>query len=107
MVSTMDVGGDKPNSKANWNKNKPKPGTQVSRFTRTAISERVFHNKVITRGTNQDGQLITLVEAIPSCIGINHYAHWIESFRCMERKLEADFIPIAPRKRDWGTVITP
>ena len=74
MIYTTDVGGDKSNSEATWNKKKPKPRTQVSRFTRTATYESVLHNKVITSGTNQDRQLITLVEAIPSFIHINHYA---------------------------------
>ena len=55
MVITAEVGSNKPNSKAGW-KNKPKPGTQVSRFTGAATSESVLHNKVITSGTNQDGQ---------------------------------------------------
>ena len=33
MVSTTGVGGDKPNSKVNWNKNKLKSENQFSRFT--------------------------------------------------------------------------
>ena len=98
MVSTTDVGGDKPNSQANLNKNKPTPGNQVSRFTGAATSESVLHYKVITSGTNQDGQMIALVEAIPSFIGINHYGDWAESFWNMERKIQADFMPIAPGK---------
>ena len=55
MVSTTEVGGNKPNSKANWNRNKPKPGTQVSIFTVAATSDSVLYNKVITSETNQDG----------------------------------------------------
>ena len=105
MVSATEVGGSKtPDSKANWNKNKPKPGNQVTKFGGAATSDNVLHNKIITTGTNQDGQIITLVEAIPSFIGINHYADWAESFRSMERKIETDFMPTGPRKRDYGTV---
>ena len=106
MVSTMDVGGNNPNSKANWNKSKPKAGTQISRFTGTVISESVLHNKVITSGTNQDGQPIMLVEAIPSFIGINHYVNRAESesFQSMERKIEACFIPLSQHKRYYRTV---
>ena len=74
MVSATDVGGDKPNSKANWNKNKPKPRSQVSKFSGAATSDNVLHGKVITTGSNQDGQSITLVEAIPSYIGTNQHA---------------------------------
>ena len=74
------------------------------RFTGAATSESVLHNKVITSGTNQDGQINALVEAIASFIGINHYADWAESFRNMEKKIQADFIPIAPCKRDYGTI---
>ena len=86
MVFTMEVGGNKtPNSKANW-KNKPKPGTQVLKFTGAATSESVLHNKVITSGLNQDRQLITLMEIFPSFIGINHYANLAESFCRIERK---------------------
>ena len=105
MVSSTDVGGNKPNSKDYWNKNKPKPGTQVSKFTGTATSESVLHNKVITSCTNQDGQLITLVEVILSFIGINHYVNWAESFQSMERKIEADFIPIAPHTKITGLLM--
>ena len=98
MVSTTEVGGNKtPNSKANC-KNKPKPGTQVSKITGAATSNNVLHNKIITTGTNQDGQIITLVEAIPSFIVIHRYGEWAESFCSMERKIEADFMPTAPRK---------
>ena len=103
MVSTTDVEGGKPDSKANW-KNKPKPGNQILRFTGSTTSDSVLHNKVIISGTNQDGQTITLLKAIPSFIGTNQYADWAESFPRMERKREADFIPTAPRKRDYGTV---
>ena len=104
MVSTTEVSGDKPNSKANWNKNKPKPRIQVLRFTGAATSDSVLYNKVITSRTNQDVQLITLVEILPSFISINHYADWAESFRGMERKNKADFMQTAVHKRDYGTV---
>ena len=107
VSSTDDVGGDnKPTSKANWNKNKPKPGNQISRFTGSATSDSAFHNKVITSGTNQDGQIIALLEAIPSYISTNQYPDWAESFCPMERKLEAEFMSIAPRRRDYETVDT-
>ena len=41
MISTTDVGDNKSHNRANWNKNKPKLGTQILRFTGTATSERV------------------------------------------------------------------
>ena len=104
MVSATDVGGDKSNSKANWNKNKPNLGSQVPKFSGAATSDNVLHGKVITTGANQDRQLITLVKAIPSYIGINHYADWAKSFRSMTRKTEADFMTTKSRKRDYGTV---
>ena len=103
MVSSTEIGGDNtPNSKANWNKNKPKPGSQVPRFIGDATSDSVLHGKVITNGSNQDGQLITLCKAIPSYIGSQHYPDWAESFRIMTRKTQAEFMPIAPRRRDYG-----
>ena len=56
MVSATEVGGNKtPDSKTNWNKNKPKPGNQVPKFSRAATSDNVLHGKVITNGLNQDG----------------------------------------------------
>ena len=103
MVSTAEVGGDKPNSKAKWNKNTPKSKTQFSRFTGAATSDSVLYNKVITSGTNQDGQLNTFVEILPSFIGINHYTDWAESFHSMERKIEVDFMPTVVREIDYGT----
>ena len=106
MVSIMDIGNNKPKNKANWNKNKPKLGTQDLRFTGAATSENTLHNKVITSGTNQRGQIIALVEAIPSFVGINHYADWAESFHHMGRKIQADFIPIASGKQNYGAVDT-
>ena len=105
MVFTTDVGGDKLNNEANWNKNKPKPGSQILKFTGTATLDSVLNNKVITSGTNQDGQPITVVEPIPSFISVNHYANWANSFRSMGRKLEADFIPIAPCKSNYGMLM--
>ena len=105
MVSSTEVGGDNtPNSKANWNNNKSKPGNQVPRFNGDATSDSVLHGKVITNGSNQDGQLITLCKAIPSYIGSQHYPDWAESFCRMTRKTQAEFMPIATRRQDYGTV---
>ena len=105
MVSATEVGGNKtPDSKDNWNnKNKPKPVNQVLRFSGLATSDNVLHGKVITTGSNQDGQIITLVKAIPSYIGINHYAEWAEIFCSMTWKTEANFMTTKPRKKDYGT----
>ena len=70
MVSATEVGGNKtPNSKANW-KNKPnKSENQFSKFAGAAQqSDNVLYQKVITGGTNQDGQIVALVETLPSYI---------------------------------------
>ena len=104
MVSTTEVAGGKPNSKVIWNKNKPKPVNQVQRFGGAATSDNVLHGKDITTGVNQDGQIITLVKAIPSFIGINYYVDGAESFHSMTRKTEAEFMTTKPRNRDYGTV---
>ena len=103
MVSATEVGGDKPNSKANW-KNKPKLGPQVPRFSGAATSDNALHGKVITTGANQDGQLITLVKTLPSYIGANQYADWAESFCNMNWKAQADFMTIEPHKRNYSAV---
>ena len=56
MVSATEVGGNRtPDSKANWNKNKLKPGNQVPKFNGVATTDSVLHGKVITNGSNQDG----------------------------------------------------
>ena len=104
MISSTEVGGNKPNSKANWNKNKSKPRNQVPRFGGATTSDSVLHGKVITTGANQDGQIITLVKAIPSFIGSNHYADWAKSFCSMTRKTQVGFMMTEPRRRDYGTV---
>ena len=103
MVSATDVGDDKPNSKANW-ENKPKPGPQVPKFSGAVTSDNFLHGKVITTGSNQDEQLITLVKALPSYIGTNQYANWARSFCSMTRKTQANFMMIEPRRQDYGTV---
>ena len=103
MVSATEVGGNRtPDSKVNWNKNKLKPGNQVPKFNGAATSDSVFHGKVITNGSNQDGQLITLCNSLYNHIAIEQYPNWADSLRTMTRKLEADFIPIRPHKRDYG-----
>ena len=89
-----------PNSKANRNKNKP--GNQVPRFYGDATSDSVLHNKVITNGSNQDGQIIALYKSIPSHIASEHYPDWADSFRTMTGKIREDFIPTAPTKRAYG-----
>ena len=63
-----------------------------------------FYNKVITSGTNKDRQLILLLETIPCYFGTNQYPYQAESFHCMLRKLEAEFMPIASHRRDYGTI---
>ena len=102
MVSSTDVGGDKPNSKANWKKNKPKPRNQVLRFYCDTTSDTVLHIKVITNRSNQDGQIIALCKSFPSHIASEHYPDWTDSFRTMTRKTRADFIPTSPTKRAYG-----
>ena len=103
MVSTTEVDGDKPNIQATW-KNKRKSENKNLNFAGAAKSDSVLYQKVITSGTNQDGQLLSLVETLPSYIGIKGYTDWAESIRGMERKDKDDFMPIVVRKRDYGTV---
>ena len=65
MVSATEVGGNKtPNSKPDWKKNKVKPAHHAPKFTGSATSDSVLHGKVITSGSNQDGQLLTLATAL-------------------------------------------
>ena len=100
MVSTTEVDGDnKLNRLVNW-KNKPKPKNKHLNFTGTAKSESALYQKVITTGTSQDGQIISIVESLPSYIGAKGYASWVESIRHMERKDEDDFMPATVNRRD-------
>ena len=103
MVSATEVGGNKkPDRKAHWNKNKPKPGNQVPRFNCDATSDNVLHGKVITNGLNQDGQIITLCKSIPSHIASEHYPDWADSFCSITCKTRANFIPNAPHRHYYG-----
>ena len=103
MVSATEVGGNKtPDSKVNWNKNKPKPGNQVPRFNGDTTSDNVLHGKVITNGLNQDEQRITLCKSITSHIANKHYPDWSDSFCSMTRKTRTEFIPNVPHRRDYG-----
>ena len=104
MVSTTEVGGNnKRNSKGNW-KNKPRSETQFSKFTGAAISDSILYNKVITSGTNQDRQIISLVEIFPGYIGITGYADWAKSFPGMERKDIGDLVSTTVHRGDYGIV---
>ena len=78
MVSTTDVGGENaPGSKANWKKNKPKT-VQVS-FIGAATSDSVLHGKVVTNGSDQAGQLLSLGNALFSHIADQQLPNWAES----------------------------
>ena len=102
MVSTMEVGGENaPNSTANWKKNKTKTG-QVPTFTGAATSDSVLHGKVVTNGSNQAGQLLTLGNAMFSYIAEKQLPNWAKSLRNMVRKPQADFIPARVRKTNYG-----
>ena len=76
MVSTTEVGNNnKPNKKADW-KNMPKPENYFSKFTGAAKLDSVLYQRAITSRTNQDGQIISLVEILPGYIDIKGYADW-------------------------------
>ena len=102
MVSTTDVDGDKkPNSSANWKKNKPK--TAKSQLKGAATSDSVLHQKVVTNGSDQAGQLLTLGNALISHVWNQQLPSWAESLRNNVRKTQADFIPARIRKTNYGT----
>ena len=81
MVSATEVGGNNtPDGKANQNKNKPKPKpAQAPKFTGSATSDSVLHGKVITSGSNQDAQLLTLATALLMHIAEKQFSNWAES----------------------------
>ena len=86
MVSTTEVAGENtPNSTANWKKNKPKTG-QVHTFIGAATSDSVLHGKVVTNGSDQAGQLLTLGNALFGYIAEKQLANWAESLRNMTCK---------------------
>ena len=100
MVSTTD-GDKKPNSSADWKKNKPKAGKVY--FKGVATSDSVLHQKVVTNDKNQAGQLLALVTALFRYVGDKQIADWAASLREMERKVETDFVPVPIRKSNYGT----
>ena len=103
MVSTTEVDGNKPNRQAAW-KNKPKLENKNLNFAGAAKSDSVLYQKVITSGTSQDRQIISIVESLPSYIGAKGYASWAESISGMERKDEDNFMPAQVNQRYYGTV---
>ena len=101
MVSTTEVGGENaPNSKANWKKNKPK--TVQVLFIGAATSDSVLHGKVVTNGSDQAGQLLTLGNALFNYIAEQKLPNWAESLQNMIRKTQANFIPARVRKTNYG-----
>ena len=105
MVSTTQVGcGNAPNGLA-AGKSKPKRNNkkQVG-FKGDAKVESVLHMKVITSGSNQSGQIIVIVAALPSFIGDKDFPNWAESFRVMRTKTRDDFMPADVNRTTYGTV---
>ena len=89
MVSTTETvgkGGNTRNGSA-ANKNQPKPNNkkQVG-FKGDEKVESTLHLKVITSGSNQSGQIITLVVSLLTYVGEKGYPHWADSIRLMDRK---------------------
>ena len=79
MVSTAEVGGgNAPNSKVNWKKNKPKT-VQVPIFIGAATSDSVLHGKVVANGSDQAGQLLTLGNALFNYIAEQQLPNWAKS----------------------------
>ena len=101
MVSTTQVGGgNTPNSSAAA---KPNNKKQVG-FKGDAKAESVLHGKVITSGSNQSGQIIVIVAALPSFIGDKGFPNWAESFRVRQRKTRDDFMPANVGRTTYGTI---
>ena len=86
-------------------KNKPKPNNkkQVG-STGDAKAESVLHGKVITSRSNQSGQIIVIVAALPSFIGDKGFPNWAKSFCVMRRKTRDDFMSADVGRTTYGTV---
>ena len=106
MVSNTEVDGDKtPNRQAAW-KNKPKSENKNLNFAGTAKSDSVLFQKIITSGTSQAGQIITILENLPrSYIGNEGYPAWAERIHTMERKIQDDFMPDTVGRSAYGFII--
>ena len=76
MVSNAD-GDKKPNSVADWKKNKPKTGK--IHFKGAATSDSVLYQKVVTNDKNQASQLLALKTALFRYVGDKQMAGWAES----------------------------
>ena len=66
MVSNTD-GNKKPNSTADWKKNKPNTGK--IQFKGSATSDSVLYQKVVTNDRNQAGQILVLITALFRYVG--------------------------------------
>ena len=97
MVSTTETagkGGSTRNGSA-ANKNQPKPSNKKSTgFKGDAKAESALHLKVITSGSNQSGQIITLTASLSTYFGEKGYPHWMNSIRLNERKNQDHFMPV-------------
>ena len=105
MVSTTQVGGGNTLNGLAARKNKPKPNNkkQVG-FKGNVKAEIVLHLKVITSGSNQSGQIIVIVAALPSFIGDKGFPNWAESFRVRQRKTRDDFMPANVGRSSYGAM---
>ena len=70
MISTTEVGGGNTRNSLAGRKSQSKPNNKkLVGFKGDAKAESVLHGKVITSGSNQVGQIITLVSNLSSYIG--------------------------------------
>ena len=99
MVSNTD-GNKKPNSLADWKKNKPKTGK--IHFKGSATPDSVLYQKVVTNDKNQASQILALVTALFQYVGDKQMAGWAESLCEMERKVQGDFLPARILKSNYG-----
>ena len=63
------------NSQAAAKKKQPQSGIKTTAFKGDAKAESALYNKVITNGSGQSGQIITLVQALASYAGTNNYTY--------------------------------
>ena len=73
-------------------------------FKGDAKEKSVLHEKFITSGSNQAGQIIALVLNLSSYIGDKSFSHYAESIRLMQRKIQSDFKPADVGRSTYGAI---
>ena len=83
-------------------KKKTPKSSKTPTFKGDAKAESILHQKVITNGSRQSGQIIALETALSSYVGEKLYPDWAESIRNNLRKSNTDYMPPIVNRSNYG-----